>query len=101
MDSIDLTDVLFLVLTVSSLAAWLVYGLLTPWYKGWTGRGLFMLLTAMAMLTGLYSARMLTPTFWLERELSGAAYVILIVAINVGITGNIIIQQFSNRKRKR
>lgn len=96
------TEVLFLVLTGSFLLATLVYGVFTPWYISWTGRGLFFMLMAMSAITVVYAIGILfhsEAVAWLRMLL----YIVLISAVNVGITGNIAMQQFVNpmlRKKK-
>jgi hypothetical protein len=77
---------------ISLLGVIAIYGLLTPWYKSRTGIGFMSTKVAFAVAVGLtlMAGYGLKPHLWVAY----AAWCAIIVALNWGITWNIIYKQF-------
>lgn len=77
---------------ISLVVVIVIYGFLTPWWKSRTGIGFMSTKVAFAALIGLTLARFYG--YAIPLWLGYAAWLFMILAINLGITWNIIYKQF-------
>jgi hypothetical protein len=77
---------------ISLVGVIIIYGFLTPWWKSRTGIGFMSTKVAFAALIGLTLARFYG--YHIPVWLGYAGWLFMILAINLGITWNIIYKQF-------
>jgi hypothetical protein len=77
---------------ISLVLVVIVYGFLTPWWKSRTGIGFMS--TKLAFLTAIGLSLMRAYGYHFPVWVAYAAWVFIILAMNLGITWNIIYKQF-------